>query len=39
MTSANDGYNGGADGKLRLIYAVTCAFWRRNLAVTEAPVI
>ncbi|GJZ47462.1 hypothetical protein Tco_0601294 [Tanacetum coccineum] len=68
MTSANDGYNGGAGGKLRkkvlrkttpydqpitnpnpkntskssffsrLIYAVTCAFWRRNPAVTEAPV-
>ncbi|GJY31134.1 hypothetical protein Tco_0414629 [Tanacetum coccineum] len=70
MTSANDGYNGRAGGKLRkkvlrettpydqpitnpnpkntskssffsrLIYAVTCAFWRRSpaVAVTEAPV-
>ncbi|GJX86819.1 hypothetical protein Tco_0337593 [Tanacetum coccineum] len=68
MTSANNGYNCGAGGKLRkkvlrkttpydqpitnpnpkntskstffsrLIYAVTCAFWRHNPAVTEAPV-
>ncbi|GJU34208.1 hypothetical protein Tco_1182562 [Tanacetum coccineum] len=37
MTSTNDGYNGGAGGKLRK-KAVTCAFWRRNHAVTEAPV-